>query len=77
MNLFKNRAFHVQAVDPLDTKTLTYHAPKPPVDLVKLSATAISTATEVAKVGGALYVLKKVVDAGAEIAVLTAKARLK
>lgn len=76
--MFKRQAFHVQTVDRLPTNTVTAdQVVKVPVDWTKLSAIAISTATELVKVGGSLYVLKKVADAGAEIAVLAAKAKFK
>lgn len=72
------KAFHVQAVDALPTTTSTTDKPvRPPVDLVKLSAITISTATELVKIGGAMYVLKKIVDASTEIAVIAAKAKLR
>lgn len=78
VNLFKNRAFHVQVVDPIATPNTTPPAePKPPMDLVKLTAVTKHLVTHAAMVGGSAYAGKKILDTACEIAIIAAKAKFK
>jgi hypothetical protein len=77
MNLLKNRAFHVQVVEPIPTPDATPTQPRQPIDFAKIAVFTKHIARDAAVTGGALYGAKKVVDVLGEIAIIAAKAKFK
>jgi hypothetical protein len=77
VKLFKNRAFHVQVVDPLPVPEAVPTQPKPPIDFARLAVATKHVMQQAAVTGGALYGAKKAVDVLGEIAILAAKTKFK